>query len=146
MRACNCLSKLFPLILSLFFVSSASAFTCTAPTNVALASNGATATASSSYSGFAASGAINGDRKGLFLGQNGYWSTASAGFPAWFEVQFNGSKTITEIDVLTVQDSYNAPIEPTESLIFTLGGLIGYEVQYWNSFNVGDDYGRQCQR
>ena len=80
--------------------------------NVALASNGATVTASSSYSGFAASGAINGDRKGLFVSQNGYWSTAGAGFPAWLEVQFNGSKTITEIDVVTPQDNYQAPIEP----------------------------------
>jgi RHS repeat-associated protein len=103
------------------------------PTNVALASNGATASASSSYSGFAASGAINGDRKGLFVGQNGYWSTASAGFPAWLEVQFNGSKTITEIDVVTEQDNYQAPIEPTESATFSQYGLNGYEVQYWNS-------------
>ncbi|HEU4835592.1 MAG TPA: discoidin domain-containing protein, partial [Pyrinomonadaceae bacterium] len=132
MRACYYLSKLFPLILSIFFVSSASAFTCTEPTNVALASNGATATASSAYSGFAASGAINGDRKGLFAWQNGYWSTASAGFPAWLEVQFNGSKTITEIDVVTSQDNYNAPIEPTESTTFTAGGLTAYQVQYWN--------------
>ena len=102
------------------------------PVNVALGSNGATVTASSSYSGFAASGAINGDRKGLFVSQNGYWSTASAGFPAWLEVQFNGSKTITEIDVFGVQDNYNAPVEPTESMTFTLGGLIGFDVQYWN--------------
>jgi RHS repeat-associated protein len=103
------------------------------PVNVASSSSGATATASSAFSGFAASGAINGDRKGLFVWQNGYWSTASAGFPAWLEVQFNGSKTITEIDVVTLQDNYNAPIEPTESTTFTQGGLTGYEVQYWNN-------------
>ena len=102
------------------------------PVNVALASNGATVTASSSYSGFAASGAINGDRKGLFVSQNGYWSTAGAGFPAWLEVQFNGSKTITEIDVVTPQDNYQAPIEPTESTTFTIAGLTAYDVQYWN--------------
>jgi YD repeat-containing protein len=132
MRASNCLPKLSALVLSFFFVGSASAFTCSESTNVALASNGATATASSSYSGFAASGAINGDRKGLFVSQNGYWSTASAGFPAWLEVQFNGSKTITEIDVVTSQDNYSAPVEPTESATFSLFGLTGYEVQYWN--------------
>ncbi len=103
----------------------------TPPVNVALASNGATATASSSFTGFAASGAINGDRRGLFVWQNGYWSTASAGFPAWLEVQFNGSKTISEIDVVTLQDNYTTPVEPTESMTFTLGGLSGYEVQYW---------------
>jgi RHS repeat-associated protein len=103
-----------------------------APVNVALASNGATATSSTSFSGFAASGAINGDRKGLFGWQDGYWSTGSAGFPAWLEVQFNGSKTITEIDVVTLQDNYNAPIEPTESTTFTQYGLTAYQVQYWN--------------
>ncbi len=74
----NYLPTLPGLVLSLFFAVSAAAFTCTEPTNVALASNGATATASSSFSGFAAGGAINGDRKGLFAWQNGYWSTGSA--------------------------------------------------------------------
>ena len=102
------------------------------PVNVALASNGATATASSSFSGFAASGAINGDRKGLFEWQNGYWSTATSGFPAWLEVQFNGSKTIREIDVVTTQDNHQAPLEPTESTTFTQYGLSAYQVQYWN--------------
>ena len=101
------------------------------PVNVASAANGATVTASSSYSGFAASGAINGDRKGLFVWQNGFWSTAVAGFPAWLEVQFNGSRTITEIDVVTAQDNYNAPIEPSESTTFSQYGLTGYQVQYW---------------
>ncbi|MCM3873838.1 MAG: hypothetical protein ND895_24380, partial [Pyrinomonadaceae bacterium] len=80
--------------------------------NVALAANGATATASSSYSGYAASGAINGDRKGGGGGQNGYWNSAAAGFPSWLEVNFNGSKSISEIDVFTVQDNYSNPSEP----------------------------------
>jgi RHS repeat-associated protein len=102
----------------------------TPPTNVALASNGATVTASSTYSGFAASGTINGDRKGLFSWQDGWWSTASAG-AAWLEVQFNGSKTISEIDVVTVQDNYNAPVEPTDTMTFSTYGLTSFEVQYW---------------
>ena len=102
------------------------------PVNVALAANGATATASSSFSGWGPSGVINGDRKGLFVWQEGAWSTAAAGFPAWFEVQFNGSKTITEIDLVTLQDNYNAPVEPTETMTFSSYGLSGYDVQYWN--------------
>jgi hypothetical protein len=113
------------------FLGSVTASTCAEGTNVALAANGATATASSTYSGFAASGVINGDRKGLFVWQNGFWSTASAGFPAWLEVQFNGNKTITEIDIFTLQDNYNAPVEPTEAMTFSAYGLTGYEVQYW---------------
>lgn len=73
-----------------------------------------------------------GDRKGLFVWQDGAWSTAAAGLPAWLEVQFNGSKTITEIDVVTLQDNYNAPVEPTETMTFSSYGLSGYDVQYWN--------------
>src|SRR5206468_5793953 len=50
----------------------------------------------------------------------------------WLEIDFNGSKTIDEIDVFTVQDSYASPSEPTETMTFSLYGLSGYEVQYWN--------------
>ena len=102
-----------------------------APVNVALTSNGATATASSTYANHAASGAINGDRRGLFVWQNGYWAAASAG-TAWLEVQFNGSKTVSEIDVVTVQDNYNAPVEPTDTMTFSSYGMTAYDVQYWN--------------
>ncbi|HSS18686.1 MAG TPA: hypothetical protein VLL54_01180, partial [Pyrinomonadaceae bacterium] len=73
-------------------------------TNVALATNGATASASSTLSGsFAAGGTINGDRKGVNWGNGGGWADASSGtFPDWLEVAFNGSKTIDEIDVFTI--------------------------------------------
>lgn len=116
--------------LTIPLLTSASAFTCNEVVNVALAANGATVTASSSVSGFAPSGAINGDRKGLFLWQDGYWSTSSAG-AGWLEVQFNGSKTISEIDVVTVQNNYNAPVEPTDAMTFSSYGLTAFEVQYW---------------
>jgi RHS repeat-associated protein len=102
-----------------------------ASVNVALAANGATASASSAYGGFAPSGAINGDRKGLFVWQNGYWSTAATG-TAWLEVLFNGAKTISEIDVVTIQDNFNAPVEPTDTMTFANYGLSGFDVQYWN--------------
>lgn len=102
-----------------------------APINVASAANGATASASSSYTGHAASGAINGDRRGLFVWQDGYWAAASTG-TAWLEVQFNGSKTIGEIDVVVVQDNYMAPIEPTDTTTFASYGMTAYDVQYWN--------------
>jgi RHS repeat-associated protein len=103
-----------------------------ARTNVALAANGATASASSTYTGTAASGTINGDRKGLNYGANGTWGSASSGFPQWLQVDFNGSQTIDEIDVFTLQDNYASPSEPTESMTFSQWGLTGYEVQYWN--------------
>lgn len=63
--------------------------------------------------------------------QNGAWSAAAAGMPAWLEVQFNGSKTISEIDVITEQDNYNAPIEPSELTTFSTAGLTSYQVKYW---------------
>jgi peptidyl-Asp metalloendopeptidase len=76
---------------------------------VAAAANGGTASASSAYSGYAASAANNGDRKGLNIGSNGVWSTAASGFPASLQIDFNGSKSISEIDVFTEQDNYNSP-------------------------------------
>jgi hypothetical protein len=54
------------------------------------------------------------------LGQDGYWSTAAAGFPAWLQVDINGSKTISEVDAYVIQDDYSNPIEPTESTTFSL--------------------------
>ena len=98
-------------------------------TNVALPANGGVAVASSTYSSaFATANAINGDRKGL-----AYWNDATPGsFPDWLEVDFNGLKTISEIDVFTVQDNFQSPIDPTLATTFTLYGLRNFEVQYWN--------------
>lgn len=143
MPACNYLAKLFCFLLSLFFVGSAAAFTCTEPTNVALASNGATATASSSFSGWGPSGAINGERRGLFVWQNGVWSAAAAGLPAWLEVQFNGSKTISEIDVVALQDNYNAPIEPNETHDLHTLWVIELSGEVLDRISVGNDSRRQ---
>jgi hypothetical protein len=96
--------------------------------NVALASNGGVATASSTNTGVAPSLANDGDRKGL----NHAWSAASGTFPQWLQIDFKGSKTIDEIDVFTTQDNYMSPSEPTESMTFSLYGLSGYDVQYWD--------------
>ena len=52
--------------------------------------------------------------------------------PDWLEVDFNGSKTITEIDVFSVQDNYQSASEPTSTMTFSLYGLTDFEVQYWN--------------
>ena len=104
--------------------------------NMALASNGATVTASSTlvnppYS-YPVSAVTNGDRKGLNAGMGGNWASSTATFPQWVEVAFNGSKTINEVDVFSLQDNYANPIEPTEATTFSLYGLTGFQVQYWN--------------
>ncbi len=101
--------------------------------NLALATNGAVATSSSVYSAsYGASGTINGDRKGQGWGSNGGWNDGTAnGWPDWLEVQFNGTQTIDEIDVFTVQDNYQAPTDPTPTMAFTLYGVRDFTVQYW---------------
>jgi subtilisin family serine protease len=102
--------------------------------NVAAAANGGVASASStSGANYEASGVINGDRKGLNWGANGGWVDATSGaFPDWVEVDFNGPKTIEEVDVFSVQDNYQSPVDPTAGLHFTRYGLTNFTVQYWN--------------
>src|SRR5207244_5902068 len=102
-------------------------------TNVALASNGATATASSTYgAGYPASSVINGDRKGANWNNGGGWNDATAdSYPDWVQVSFNGSKTINEIDVFTLQDNLSNPSEPTQDMTFSQYGIVDFQVQYW---------------
>src|SRR5262249_7555747 len=80
--------------------------------NMALASNGGVASASSTYNpSYPASGAINGDRKGLNWGAGGGWTDGTPNAaPDWLEVDFNGNKLIDEVDVFSLQDSYGAPV------------------------------------
>jgi len=77
--------------------------------------------------------ANDGDRLGFISGNYSFWRDATANaWPDWLQIDFNGSKTIDEIDVLTVQDNAETPAEPTEALTFSLHGLTGFDVQYWN--------------
>ncbi len=102
--------------------------------NFAASANGATATASSVYgTGYGSENAINGERKGLTWGTNGGWSDGTPyTFGDWLQVDFNGTKTIDEIDIFTLQDDYNNPLEPTETTTFNTYGLVNFEVQYWD--------------
>jgi len=56
-------------------------------------------------------------------------------FPDWVEVDFDGSKTINEIDVVTRQDDLNNPVEPTLTQTFSLYGITAFDVQYWDGTN-----------
>ncbi len=102
--------------------------------NFALAANGGVASASTTYnSNYPPAGAINGDRKGLNWGAGGGWCDGTSNnWPDWIEVDFNGSKTIDEIDVFSMQDAYRTPVEPTATTTFTYYGLKNFEIQYWN--------------
>ena len=102
--------------------------------NVAAASSGATASASSIYphGTYTAASIINGDRKGLNWGAGGGWNDGTPdAYPDWVQVDFAGAKTISEIDVFTCQDNYANPSEPTAGMTFSLYGLTGFDVQYW---------------
>jgi len=105
--------------------------TALARTNFALTSNGGVASASSSYPGKAPSSAIDGDRKGLNPGKDAFWNSKDGTSPQWFEVDFSGYKTITEINLFTVQDDYASPVEPYPTMEFTKYGLTGFDVYGW---------------
>jgi RHS repeat-associated protein len=99
-------------------------------TNVALAANGATATASSTSAPYVAAFVNDGSRRAI---NGSVWADNTLNsFPDWVEVSFNGSKTISEIDVVTQQDDYQNPVEPTLAQTFSLYGVTAFEVQYWN--------------
>jgi Subtilase family/Bacterial Ig domain/Fervidolysin N-terminal prodomain/F5/8 type C domain len=102
--------------------------------NVAAATNGGTATASSTYNAnYPPSATINGDRKGLNWGAGGGWNDATPNaWPDWLEVDFNGAKLIDEVDVFSMQDNYTAPADPTPTMTFTYYGLTAFQVQYWD--------------
>src|SRR3989338_745700 len=108
-----------------------------AQTNVALATNGATASASSTGPGtFQPSYTINGERSGSpWGGVGGGWRDNTANFPPddWLQVDFNASYTLNEINVFGVQDNYTAPSAPTLAMTSTLYGLKDFDIQYWNS-------------
>ena len=77
-------------------------------------------------------GAEHRDRKGQGWGSNGGWNDGTANaWPDWVEVQFSSVQTIDEIDVFTVQNNYQAPIEPTPTMTFSLYGVRDFTVQYW---------------
>ncbi len=103
-------------------------------TNVALASAGAVASASSTHSaGFAADAVNNGERAGLNPGNGGYWNDGTiSSFPDWVQIDFDGAKSIDRVAIYSVQDNYTAPTEPTDTQTFTRYGITDFTVQGWN--------------
>lgn len=105
--------------------------------NVAAEENGGVATASSNYAstGYHANATINGDRLGISWASDPVvgsgWHSIDTTLPSWLQIDFKGTQPISEIDVFSVQDNYQAPIDPTPTMIFTLYGLTAFQVQYW---------------
>jgi len=101
--------------------------------NVALASNGGVASASSVYNvNYPAAAINNGDRAGLNNGAGGVWmDNSSFVFPDWVQINFSGAKTIDHVIVYTVQDAFT-PVDPSDTLTFTRYGVTDFQVQAWN--------------
>jgi hypothetical protein len=114
--------------------------TCAAPStvpgpNVALAANGGVASASSTNGGaagpFAPRFVNDGVRTAANWGAGGGWNDATeSAYPDWVRVDFNGPKTISEINVVTLQDNYAAGAQPTTDELFSLYGITDYDVEY----------------
>jgi hypothetical protein len=106
-------------------------------TNVALAVNGAVATASSTNGpGFMPSTVIDNKRTGAGWGAGGGWNDATAGtFPDWIQINFAGVQAIDHVVVYFVQDNYLNPVEPTDSMKFSLRGITSFQVQGFDGAN-----------
>ncbi|CRI64467.1 Peptidase S8 and S53 subtilisin kexin sedolisin (modular protein) [Thiocapsa sp. KS1] len=102
--------------------------------NLAARTNNGVATASSTHSAAYPVTALNdGDRRGVNWGSGGGWNDATPNaYPDWAQIAFAGPASIDEVNILTLQDNYAAPVEPTESLAFSKYGVTAFSVQYWN--------------
>jgi hypothetical protein len=106
--------------------------------NVALASAGSIASALTTYpnGSYPASSVIDGEHKGLNWGSGGGWNDATRDlWPDPLEINFGTTRTINEVRVYTLQDSFSSPVEPTPDMTCTLYGLIDYDVQYFDGSN-----------
>lgn len=103
-------------------------------TNVALASNGGVASASSTWGpSFPAWTVIDNKRTGANWGTYSGWADATPStFPDWVQINFNGTKTIDHVVVYSVQDNFLSPVEPTDSMTGTRFVLTSFDVQGWN--------------
>ncbi len=104
--------------------------------NVAASENGGSIVASSIADNYSIDAVIDGDRKGVNLTSGGAWRDATPSvFPDSIEVTFSTEKLVDEIVVVTQQDAWWNPVEPTESQLFFNNGITGFQVQYWDGTN-----------
>lgn len=105
-------------------------------TNWALASNGATVTASSTVNAsFPASSVIDGFRYthhgATDWASGGGWNS-NTNSSEWLEIAFNATRSISEIDVFTLADAVSYTTDPTSSDTCTVYGILDFVVEYWN--------------
>ena len=109
---------------------------CTGGANVALASNGAVALASSSHNSgsYPTSAIINGDRTGIGWGtSSGGWNDDTrAVWDDWVEIDFPAAQTISQINVFTLQNDWRNGGEPGPATLANAEGILDFEVQTWD--------------
>jgi hypothetical protein len=123
------------------FLTNTSNCPSVCPTNVALASFGATATASSTYNAnFPAAAVINGEHNGAGWGAgSGGWNDATrATYPDSITVNLNVVQTLNEIDVYTLQDQFTSPAPVGDFTTFSLYGIRDFQVQFFNGSSFVD--------
>jgi hypothetical protein len=97
--------------------------------NVADSISGAYATASSTMnspgSNFSAGNAINGDRSGIGWGQPnmGGWCAGAPGGLQWLDIHFNRSKYVDRVELFSVQDNFQHPVDPSDTMTFSQFGV-----------------------
>ena len=93
-----------------------------------------TASASSQYGPqLPPAAAIDGEVSGTPWMDGSGWNDGTPGvYPDWLQVAFPGPRTIHRVVVYTLQDTYNAPSPPTDTMTFTKYGIVDFDVQAWN--------------
>jgi glucose/arabinose dehydrogenase len=103
--------------------------------NVALASAGGVASASSDYGApFSSLAAVNdNERAGVRWGNGGGWEDGTYdAYPDWLQIAFSSSKTLERVVVYSLRDDIGNPAEPADSTVFTRYGLVDFTVEGWN--------------
>jgi len=115
-------------------VSATTSVVCTVQ-NIALATAGSIASATSSHSSglYPTGGAINGNRIGNDWGSGGGWNDGTrATWPDTLEVNFGVTRSIDQIRVYTLQNNWQNAVEPTETTSASAEGILDFTVEYWN--------------
>jgi hypothetical protein len=108
--------------------------------DVALGSNGATVAVTSTYNNSSlvpAASIIDGDEQGIgwAAGTGGWsgWHTSLATNPDWLTINFGAPRSISEIDVFTLPNSYPSPPSPPvlNSTLATTYGITNFQVLYY---------------
>ncbi|MET0623106.1 MAG: discoidin domain-containing protein [Pyrinomonadaceae bacterium] len=116
---------LFTLTLSFMFCLTASA-----QQNFALDGTASASASSTANANFPASAVIDGDRTGYQWGAGGGWNDATRGaFPDSLTVTLARPYSIGRVTLVTLQDAFNAPTEPTPTQTCAVYGVKDFTVE-----------------